>query len=125
MPRRPEVEADRIRGGLARVSYSLDRRSGRRRFRARWFSRLALALLIAGIAYFVMLNFSPWSPWATVKHILAFPNCSATRALGLAPAFKGSPGYWPQHDRDNDGIACEPWPHRGPARWFPGYRTAP
>ncbi|MGH6883421.1 excalibur calcium-binding domain-containing protein [Hypericibacter sp.] len=21
-------------------------------------------------------------------------------------------GYWPQHDRDGDGIACEPWLRR-------------
>ncbi|WP_246749989.1 excalibur calcium-binding domain-containing protein [Mesorhizobium caraganae] len=21
----------------------------------------------------------------------------------------GEPGYWPTHDADHDGIACEPW----------------
>jgi hypothetical protein len=34
------------------------------------------------------------------------------RMVGLAPARRGQPGYYPQHDRDKDGIACEPWPRR-------------
>jgi hypothetical protein len=25
-----------------------------------------------------------------------------------SPARSGPPGYWPSHDRDRDGIACEP-----------------
>jgi hypothetical protein len=28
----------------------------------------------------------------------------------LACRFQGEPGYYPQHDDDRDGIACEPWP---------------
>jgi hypothetical protein len=30
--------------------------------------------------------------------------------MGLAPAYQGEPGYYPQHDDDRGGIACEPWP---------------
>lgn len=41
-----------------------------------------------------------------------FVNCSHMRALGLAPAARGELGYAPHLDRDNDGIACEPWPRR-------------
>ena len=44
-----------------------------------------------------------------MKHLTAFPNCGATRAVGLAPAVKGQPGYWRRHDRDRDGVACEVW----------------
>ncbi|HEY8277268.1 MAG TPA: excalibur calcium-binding domain-containing protein [Methyloceanibacter sp.] len=35
-----------------------------------------------------------------------------TRLVGLAPAYRGQPGYRASHDRDDDGIACEPRPHR-------------
>ena len=33
----------------------------------------------------------------------AAPNCAAARAVGLAPAYRGQPGYYPQHDRDGLG----------------------
>jgi hypothetical protein len=56
-----------------------------------------------------ILNFSPWPPLVTLRHIAAVPNCAAARAVGLAPARRGEPGYWPSHDADNDGIACEVW----------------
>ncbi|MEX2034183.1 MAG: excalibur calcium-binding domain-containing protein, partial [Xanthobacteraceae bacterium] len=35
------------------------------------------------------------------------PNCNAAHAVGLAPAYKGEPGYWAHNDADDDGIACE------------------
>lgn len=37
----------------------------------------------------------------------AFANCSAARAAGAAPVRRGSPGYGPHLDRDNDGVGCE------------------
>ena len=37
----------------------------------------------------------------------AFRNCSAARAAGAAPVFRGQPGYGRHLDRDNDGIGCE------------------
>jgi hypothetical protein len=40
-----------------------------------------------------------------------FPGCNAVRAAGLAPLLRGEPGYRPEMDGDDDGIACEP--HRG------------
>jgi hypothetical protein len=53
-----------------------------------------------------------WTSAMMAKHLAASPNCAAARAVGLAPAYGGQPGYWPQRDRDNDGIACEPYPRR-------------
>ena len=38
-----------------------------------------------------------------------YPNCDAARAAGAAPIRRGEPGYRPALDRDNDGIACEPY----------------
>ncbi|PWL16197.1 hypothetical protein DKP76_18790 [Falsochrobactrum shanghaiense] len=50
------------------------------------------------------------SVWDGIRHLTSAPNCNAARAVGLAPARRGQPGYWPSHDADNDGVACEPWP---------------
>jgi endonuclease YncB( thermonuclease family) len=38
-----------------------------------------------------------------------FRNCAAARAAGMAPLYRGQPGYRPEMDGDNDGIACEPY----------------
>jgi hypothetical protein len=35
--------------------------------------------------------------------------CSDVRAAGKAPLLRGQPGYAPHLDRDDDGIACEPY----------------
>jgi Excalibur calcium-binding domain len=36
-----------------------------------------------------------------------YANCTAARAAGAAPIYRGEPGYRPALDRDDDGIACE------------------
>ncbi|WP_414632906.1 excalibur calcium-binding domain-containing protein [Brevundimonas sp. UBA7506] len=54
----------------------------------------------------------PFSTIENVRHVLAKPNCSATRLVRLAPARRGEPGYHLEHDRDRDGWACEPVPRR-------------
>lgn len=46
----------------------------------------------------------------TVRHLLTARNCDMARAVDLAPAYRGAPGYWARNDADDDGIACEPWP---------------
>lgn len=38
-----------------------------------------------------------------------FRNCTEARAAGVAPIYRGQPGYAPHLDRDHDGIACEPY----------------
>ena len=38
-----------------------------------------------------------------------YKNCSAVRAAGKAPIYRGQPGYASHLDRDGDGIACEWW----------------
>lgn len=38
-----------------------------------------------------------------------FRNCNEARAAGAAPLRRGQPGYRPEMDGDNDGIACEPY----------------
>lgn len=36
-----------------------------------------------------------------------YSNCSAAKAAGAAPLYKGDPGYRSALDRDHDGVACE------------------
>lgn len=36
-----------------------------------------------------------------------YANCSAARAAGAAPIYRGQPGYRAALDRDGDGVACE------------------
>jgi excalibur calcium-binding domain-containing protein len=38
-----------------------------------------------------------------------YPNCTSARAAGVAPIYAGEPGYRPELDADDDGIACEPY----------------
>jgi len=35
-------------------------------------------------------------------------GCNDARNAGTAPIYRGEPGYRPNMDGDNDGIACEP-----------------
>jgi hypothetical protein len=74
------------------------------------------ALALAALLYPVVSNLSRWPLTVALRHAAAAPNCTAARAMGLAPAYRGEPGYYPQHDDDRDGIACEPWPHRSLSR---------
>ncbi|MFI7005930.1 excalibur calcium-binding domain-containing protein [Streptomyces sp. NPDC050145] len=43
-----------------------------------------------------------------------FKNCAAAWDAGAAPIEKGEPGYAPHLDRDNDGVACEPYDDASP-----------
>lgn len=36
-------------------------------------------------------------------------GCDDARAAGTAPIYRDEPGYRPQMDGDNDGVACEPY----------------
>ena len=60
-----------------------------------------------------------YKQWAlerqTSKPLVYYPNCTMARALGAESIRRGEPGYRPQLDADNDGIACEPIPYR--RRW--------
>ncbi|WP_349645025.1 excalibur calcium-binding domain-containing protein [Bradyrhizobium manausense] len=73
--------------------------------------------VVIGVAAFAFafavvwgLASSPWPVTTTLRHIASAPNCDFARLVGLAPARRGEPGYWQHHDRDRDGISCEPWP---------------
>jgi len=76
-------------------------------------ARVAIASALTGAALcWTLLSFIPWHRLEVLKHVAAFPSCSAARAVGVAPSYRGRPGYWSKHDADNDGIACENFPGR-------------
>ena len=115
--RDPERELSRLQRRFAAVSNRYDRAVARRAAlrrvatgARRWGKVLAVAGGIALVAWGAMLVLSPWPPLATLRHVAAAPNCDAARLVRLAPSHRGAPGYWPDHDADGDGIACEPVP---------------
>ena len=85
-------------------------RSRRLRIAALCWS-LVWAVVLLGILYIGSGAAEANPRLVRVRHLAAVPNCDAARQIGLAPAYRGDPGYWPQHDRDKDGWACEPIPH--------------
>jgi hypothetical protein len=79
----------------------------------RRFASFALVGALAGSAmYLAIWLLSPWPVGVTLRHVVAGLNCGYARAVDLAPALRGAPGYWTKNDADKDGIACEPWPRR-------------
>jgi hypothetical protein len=38
---------------------------------------------------------------------LYYKNCNEARTAGVAPIWRGEPGYRPELDRNHDGVACE------------------
>jgi hypothetical protein len=100
-----EKRLSKLRRGFNRVS-----RKWSRSFRLRNFYhavKLPTVAAIGSFAFIWYLMTSSWGVVPTLKHLAAFPNCAAARAVGLAPANIGQPGYWPHYDADGDGIACE------------------
>jgi hypothetical protein len=80
-----------------------------RRHRHRVGMAAFAALALAALLYPAVQNLSRWPLTVALRHVAAAPSCAAARAMGLAPAWRGQPGYYPQHDADRNGIACEPW----------------
>ena len=108
----PEERLRDIQRRFHAVSARLDRAVNLRR----WYRLGKVAALAAMVSFalcWVLLSLSPWPPILMLRHIASSPSCSAARAVGLAPARKGEPGYWTSHDADEDGIACEPLARRG------------
>lgn len=44
---------------------------------------------------------------AAVPEDVYYENCTAARAAGAAPVYRGDPGYSKKLDRDGDGVGCE------------------
>jgi hypothetical protein len=112
--RDPEKELQKIQRRFEAIRRRADRRDRILKMLRENRMQLLGASLVFAIT-FVVFFFSPFSPWDTMRHIAAAPNCAFARFVELAPARRGDAGYWAHHDGDDDGIACEPlWRSRNP-----------
>ena len=75
-----------------------------------WGLWLVVTGAVLGLAWFTVASLSPWPVPVTLRHLVASKDCDTARAMELAPAGRGEPGYWPWLDADHDGLACERWP---------------
>lgn len=107
--RHADARQAKLRARFERVSRRTSSSRARGRRLRPFRVPLLIVLVLAGIAAY-RVSAGPWSVDLTLRHVAAAPNCDAARAVGLAPAARGEPGYYPRHDRDQDGWACEPWP---------------
>ncbi|RDI62341.1 excalibur calcium-binding domain-containing protein [Microvirga subterranea] len=106
--RDPEEELRKLKRRFQAVS---DRFHRARRLRSLLRQIRLPALLLTGIfaVVTVLVTLSPWPFTTTVRHLASFPSCGLARAIGLAPAYRGDPGYWAHQDEDSDGRSCETW----------------
>ena len=81
-------------------------RARRSRLRSGYLSPLTVILIIAAM---VSLALQLLMPSADRPYSSAPRNCTEARAMGLQNIPIGSPYYASHLDRDNDGLACEPW----------------
>ena len=103
--------AFRQKFNVYRIGTTSSRASAVRTSLVRTAPAVTRTIALCVIVYLGLTYLSP-SPTVTLRHLVAFFNCDAARAVGLAPARMGQPGYWHRNDRGRDGIACEPWKYR-------------
>jgi hypothetical protein len=67
------------------------------------------SVLIAGASLLTSLQYGTRDGAVVqIQHRIAYAGCDAARAVKLAPARIGQPGYWRHLDHDDNGISCEP-----------------
>ena len=66
-------------------------------------------MFLAPFTALLVVTAPPGRENLTRYEVTAFRNCAAARAAGAAPLFRGQQGYGSHLDRDNDGVACEPY----------------
>jgi hypothetical protein len=69
----------------------------------------AAAAAFAGIYMLTPSGGGAAAPRSEAEASVYYPGCNAVRAAGRAPLYRGQPGYRPEMDGDDDGIACEPY----------------
>ena len=110
--RERDVEALKLKQRLRAASRRIERRQAPGRLWQRhkgWLVKTAAAIALGGAATYAWSLHTGWPVPVVLKHVASFPDCASAYSVGLAPARRGEPGYWPRHDADHDGIACE-WP---------------
>lgn len=117
--RYPNIRRAQRAGGVYRRRPT-DQRRGAEKQQASFLLSLAQFSALAAILSWNLAPelISAWSvstssPQALkkVESSVYYANCTEARAAGVAPIYRGSPGYREGMDGDGDGIACEPYRH--------------
>ena len=77
-------------------------------------SLLKTAAPLAGLTFLAVYNMPPITEAEVearqaVEQSVHYNGCDEVREAGLAPLYRGDPGYGEHMDGDGDGIACEPY----------------
>lgn len=112
--RDPEVEAQKLKRRFQAVSNRSFSRRGPRKFKRGPWDRIIIVAGLAAVVTYVLYSWvwkSNLWPSEQVRSQAAYiSDCASARRMGIAPLYKGFPGYRASLDRDGDGIACEPYP---------------
>jgi hypothetical protein len=112
--RNPEAEAQKLKRRFQAVSNrNFSSRGPRRSIRRSWDRIIVLAGAAAVATYLLytwVWNSNLWPSTQVRFHASYIRDCASARSMGIAPLYKGFPGYRLDLDRDRDGIACEPYP---------------
>ena len=68
--------------------------------------KVLLAVLLGGVILALPMT-GAVKKKSSGSSTVRFKSCKEARAAGYSDIRKGEPGYSPNLDRDNDGIACE------------------
>jgi hypothetical protein len=75
-----------------------------------WLSIALFAVVVLYLSYSWIWNSNLWPSQQIRLRTLYISSCAQARRIGLAPLYRGLPGYLAALDADRDGIACEPHP---------------
>jgi hypothetical protein len=83
----------------------------------RMYDAVGVGAVVAMCAFALFVGYMKMSPSPPAQVLLQVGyvrSCAHARELGIAPIFRGQPGYRPYLDADGDGIACE----LTPSQWL-------
>ena len=66
-----------------------------------------LTFLALVMVYFALATTFPRIPTSAQDFKVYFADCNAARAAGMAPLYRGAPGYRPALDAAGTGVACD------------------
>ena len=69
--------------------------------------KVLLVILLGGVILSLPMTGTAKKKASGNSTTVKFKSCKAAKAAGYSDMKRGEPGYSPNLDRDNDGIACE------------------
>ncbi len=110
----PEKEAQKLKRRFQVVSDRSFRSRGPRKSKRRSWDKIIVVAGLAVVATYILYTWvwrsNLWPSDQVWSQAASITDCASARRMGIAPLYKGFPGYRGSLDRDGDGIACEPYP---------------